>query len=54
MNKIGFIGLGVMGYPMAGHLQSMGMMLLFSIDQQKNLINGAMNFLELSVRILQK
>ena len=24
MNKIGFIGLGVMGYPMAGHLQSMG------------------------------
>ena len=23
MNKIGFIGLGVMGYPMAGHLQSM-------------------------------
>ena len=24
MKKIGFIGLGVMGYPMAGHMQSSG------------------------------
>ncbi len=24
MKKIGFIGVGVMGYPMAGHMQSSG------------------------------
>ncbi|MEN9726518.1 MAG: binding domain of 6-phosphogluconate dehydrogenase, partial [Pseudomonadota bacterium] len=24
LNKIAFIGLGVMGFPMAGHLQRMG------------------------------
>ena len=41
MNKIGFVGLGVMGAPMAGHLSS-GMVLMFrySIELTRNLLFG--------------
>ena len=36
IKKVAFIGLGVMGYPMAGYLKKINWMLLFLIGQFKS------------------
>ena len=52
MNKKGFIGLGVMGFPMAGHLASNRvLMLVFLIELLKKLQNGTMSLQDQSMRI---
>ena len=40
MNKIGFIGLGVMGAPMAGHLSEMILKFRYLIELTRNLLFG--------------
>ena len=40
MTNIGFVGLGIMGGPMASHLNNNGHNLLFLIDLKKNQKNG--------------
>ncbi len=40
MSKAAFIGLGVMGYPMAGHLQKTVTMLPFTTAPPQRLKNG--------------
>ena len=40
MNKIGFVGLGVMGAPMAGHLSQITLMFQYLIELTRNLLFG--------------
>ena len=40
MTNIGFVGLGIMGGPMASHLTTMATIFLFLIDQKRNQKNG--------------
>ena len=48
MKKITFIGLGVMGFPMAGHLSKQGHKIsVFTIDQKKNQNCGLKNIMEI-------
>ena len=39
--KVSFIGLGVMGYPMAGYISKAGHNMLFIIVQNQKLKNGS-------------
>ena len=54
IKNVSFIGLGVMGYPMAGHLKKMDTMLLFSIVQILKQKNGLKNMVVRWVRLQMK
>ena len=53
IKKVTFIGLGVMGYPMAGHLKKKNLEVLFLIELNLNQMIGLMNIKGLQ-RLLQE
>ena len=43
INKVSFVGLGVMGYPMAGFLKKITLMLQYTTEHNQRLKNGLKN-----------
>ena len=43
INKVSFVGLGVMGYPMAGFLKKIILMLQYITEHNQRLNNGLKN-----------